>query len=229
MITLLHGDDIVSSRHELNRLIKITVNKETIRFDGNNLDQALLMQSLSSDSLFGRDILIVIENLLSSIAKKSKLSGSLTKLIQNSANDAKLILWEDKILTKNAISLIGGNINVRLFKLPVSVFQFLDGLKPNNAKMSLSLFAQSTQTHPAELIFNLLVRRIRQLIMIKDNVNPNDFPDWQRYRLTNQVKLFTMEKLLDMYQRLISLEYSFKTGATPFTFTQLIEQYIIDI
>jgi len=48
-------------------------------------------------------------------------------------------------------------------------------------------------------------------------------------RLTNQAKSFTMDTLLSMHTKLIDLEYSLKTGATPYTLTQLIITFILDI
>jgi len=75
----------------------------------------------------------------------------------------------------------------------------------------------------------MLETRVRQLIEVKDSVMPNKMSPWQQSRLTNQGKSFTMDKLLVMHQQLIDLEYSFKTGTTPFTLSQLIIQFILEL
>lgn len=227
MITLLHGDDDVRSRDELTKRIDTAKNKDVRRLDGKILDEISLVQALESLALFGGDTLIIIENLLATIGKKSKATDKLTAILRSS--DVDIVLWEPKEVGKTAIEALGKKGAVQLFKTPVIIFQFLDGLRPGNTRPSLLLFSECLISNPPEVIFTLLVRRVRQLIMVKDNVSPAGLADWQRTRLTSQAKLFTMEKLLAMYKDLADTEYRIKTGTTPFTFSQHLEQFLIDI
>ena len=75
----------------------------------------------------------------------------------------------------------------------------------------------------------MIVRRVRQLILLRDTVIPEGLSGWQLTRLTRQAKLFTMDRLLTMYKKLLEMEFSIKNGSSPFTLRQLTEQFIIDL
>ena len=229
MITLLHGDNVETSRAELLRLKKQTQG-EVRQLHGPTLGETELIEALEAASLFGKEKLVVIENLLSGLKRKPKNLELLVKRLTSRAADTHIILWENREISETSLKPLGSKLNVKLFKVPPLIFQFLDSLRQGNPKMPLTLFEKilNSQQSP-ELIFALIVRRVRLLIIIKDNLRPPTLGEWQFARLTSQAKLFTMEKLLDMHARLLKLEYSFKSGVSPFTFAQLIEQFLIDI
>lgn len=229
MITLLHGDNIETSRSELMRLKDQASGKETRLLDGRSVNEVNLTQALESQALFGSGTLVIIENLFGKLGKKLKLIASLAAIIIRSSNTTDIILWEDRDVSITVIKSLGTGVKVQLFKTPISLFQFLDSLGSGNVKNSLLLFQKTLETHAPELILTMIVRRMRQYIMLKDNVTPEGLQDWQVSRLTSQAKSFTMEKLLSMYQRLLDIEYSIKTGSSPFTLTQHLEQFIIDL
>ena len=229
MITLLHGDNSQASRVELLNLKDHSGNLEIRQLDGKNLDSVTLVQALDSSSLFGGDTLIIIENFLTKLGKKSKTSEALIKTLVSQAAERTVVLWEEKEIGKANVDLLGKNVLVKLFKTPAVIFQFLDSIKPGNTKNMLMLFSQSVTNNAPEVTFTLLTRRFRQLIMLKDNITPEVLADWQRDRLTTQARLFTMDKLVAMYRSLASLDYKIKTGTTAFTLTQLLEQFLLDI
>jgi len=228
MLIILHGDNIVASRAELNRLKEAAKDKEIRDINGKNLDETSLRQAVESSSLFGDTLCIVIEQLFSNLGRKEKLIKLYASIIQEAAKQNEIILWEPKELGKTAISLFPST-SIKLFKLPAVIFEFLDALLPHNQKSLLTIFDGLVKTEAPELILYMIESRVRQLIQLKDGVMPNKMSPWQQSRLTNQGKSFTMDKLLVMHQQLIDLEYSFKTGTAPFTLSQLIIQFILDI
>lgn len=223
MITLLHGDHIEASRNELNTIKKEAGEKEIRQLDGQSIESATLIQSLDSSSLFGGEILVVIERLFSKLGRQQKkieeLAGMLAK------TQADIVLWEDKEVGATVIKNLG-TATVRLFKLPVLIFQFLDTVKPNNVKQLLTLFEQLDSP---ELVFAMLVKRVRQLISIADGGTPAGLQGWQVARLTTQAKSFTMSELVALYTRLGHAEYAIKSGTSPFTMRQLLEQIVVAI
>ena len=72
MITLLHGDNIEASRLELTSIITKGKDKEIRTLDGKHLDENALIQAMESNSLFGINILVVIENLFTPLGRKIK-------------------------------------------------------------------------------------------------------------------------------------------------------------
>lgn len=231
MLVLLHGDHIVSSRTELTRRIAEAKNqeKEIRQFDGSLVDAQSLTQALESSSLFGGTVLVVIEGLLTKLGKKEKQAIPLTDIIKQSADTADIILWEGKEIGKILTGLLGTKASVQLFKTPVVIFKLLDSVAPGRAAAILPLLQEALSIDAAELIFTLLVRRIRQLIQLRDNVTPEGLQGWQAGRLTSQAKSFTMDKLLSMEKKLLDIDIATKTGASPFALAQQLELFLIDI
>ena len=229
MIILLHGDNIEASRSEMLRLKDQAGGKEIRLLDGKSVNEANLTQALESEALFGGGTLVIIENLFGKLGKKQKNIADLAEIIIRSSNTSDIILWEDREVSITVIKSLGKAVKIQLFKTPISLFQFLDSLGAGSTKNSLLLFQKTLETHAPELILSMIVRRMRQCIMLKDNVTPEGLQDWQASRLTAKAKYFTMKKLLSMYQRLLDIEYAIKSGNSAFTLTQQLEQLVIDL
>lgn len=225
-MTLLHGDNIDASRAELLRLIAGARGKEVRELNGRSIEQSQLTQALESSSLFGGEIVVVVENLFGKLGRKVKLIESLAAILLRSSETTDVILWEDKELGTTVIKSLG-KVTVKTFKTPAIIFQLLDGLRPGGARSSTPLFHEVVAVQPAEITYTLLMRRVRQLIELTDSVTPEGLAPWQAARLTAQARLFTMNELIGMHTKLLDMDIAIKTGTTPFTLTQLIEQFLI--
>lgn len=229
MITLLHGDNESASRTYLSTLKQEAKDKEIRIVDGRSLDEKSLIETVESRSLFNNSVLFIIEQLFGKLGKKLKLQEQYTVILKNASKNADIILWEKKEAGAILLKLLGPTASVKLFNIPSVIFQFLDALEPHSAPKLLGLFKQTVQTEAPELVHALLSRRLRQLLMVFDGTVPPGLQSWQVGRLTRQAKLFTMDKLLTMYQNLLDIEFSIKSGTSPFTMKQQIEQFIISI
>ena len=230
-MTLLHGNNIVASRAKLIERVDEARGhgKEIRQLDGKTLNPQGLTQAVESSSLFGGNILVIIEGLLIKLGKKENLAVQLIDILKRSESTIDIILWEEKEIGKTLITLLGSKCSVELFKTPVVIFQLLDGISPAKTDMLVKLLRQALELDAAELIFALLVRRIRQLIQLRDNVTPEGLQGWQAGRLTSQAKSFTMDRLLIMEKRLLEIDVSMKTGTSPFPLAQQLELFIIDL
>lgn len=228
MITLLHGDDIQASRNELHRRIAAAPGRELREVNGRSIEPALLVQALESSSLFGSDRLVIIENLFGKLGRKTSSITTLAKILEKSSASTDVILWEDTILGSTALKALG-YAQVKLFKMPAVIFQLLDGLRPKSATVLIPLVNTVISLEPPEVLYTLLVRRVRQLIQVSQNVSPVGLAPWQATRLTAQARLFTMNELVNMHATLLAMDIGIKTGSSPFTLTQQIEQFIISI
>lgn len=228
MITLLHGDNIVESRGKLDELRAHARGKEIRYVDGKTATDDEILQAIESHSLFGGETLVIIENFFSFPGKKTKVTTKRAELLKQ-VKDTDIIVWESKEVTKSLLTALGSSAHAELFKLPVVIFDFLDNLKPGNRRTLLGLFKDATARDAPELIHALLIRRIRQLLMVRDGVMPSEVQPWQAKRLTNQAGLFTMDQLLSLYKQLHAGEIAIRTGSTPFTLSEHIEQVLINI
>jgi len=227
MLTILHGDNIVLSRAELVRLREAHKDKEIRTIDGKHCDENMLRQALESSSLFQESLVVIIENLFANLGRKQKEGKHIAGIIEEAGKTIDIVLWESKELGKTVPGYFP-KANVRLFKTPAIIFEFLDSINPNAKKQTLELLTRLLATEPPELVLYMIESRIRQLIQVKDGSGGAMSP-WQRSRLTNQAKFFTMDKLLMMHTTIADLEFSLKTGTTPMTLSELITQYIIEL
>jgi len=228
MLTLLHGDNIVASRNELTRLKELAKDKEIRDINGKNISESDLRQAVESSSLFGNTMLVVIEQLFSGLGKKEKLVKLFGEILNAASLSVDIIIWEPKELGKTALGCFS-KAHIQLYKTPTVLFEFLDTLKPNNAKQSILLMEKMGDTVAPELLLYMMEMRVRQLIQVKDNITPEKMSPWQMMRLTNQSKSFTMDKLLFMHTELLQMEFAYKSGRTPFTLSELISQLIINL
>lgn len=197
MITIFHGDNYVLSRRALNQ----SLTKTPERLDAKNLTEERLTQALESNPMFQIPKIFVIENLLS--LPHSQTKENLIKIvINNSASE--IYLWEKKALSPTLKKQFVKAV-IKEFKLPASLFNFLDDLTLANFHLALI-------NNPAELIFYLLHRRISQLIQGKDDPNSLKGAPWQIAKLKNQAKKYSLDQLLNFHHQLLTLDEQLKTS-----------------
>lgn len=190
MQIVLHGDNLVASRERLHQLIAQakTRKEEIVRLSGDKVTPTDVIQALESQSLFGTDRLVVLEN-----------------PTQPPSTSGNLVIWCSKELSKTALAKYK-SFQAELFKTPKIIFQFLDSL-------SLKLLHQCLTTEAPELVFYLLSRRISDLIVAKDTPQLLKQAPWQKQRLIAQASRFSLDQLLGLHQSLLDIDISQKTGS----------------
>lgn len=213
MITILHGQDLVASRsHLLACLEKSRLGgREIIWLGKGDLTGERTSQVFGESTLFGGSTTVVLENYL-------KLKPTLNKLLERSS--AEIFLWEDDKRAPTSLSLFPG-AKVLEFKLPSSLFKFLDGLRPNSPKSNIALYRLALVGSSAEMIFALLARRFVDLLL-----PPAKAADWQRARLLGQSRMFPQGKLAKSIHDLVALDLGQKTSSTPLSLTDELELFL---
>ncbi|MDO9027932.1 MAG: hypothetical protein Q7U68_03620, partial [Candidatus Roizmanbacteria bacterium] len=220
---------IEASRLELTSIIAKAVDKEIRTLDGKHLDETSLIQAMESNSLFSSNVLVIIENLFAPLGRKTKRIKEFTGILDNNTQTTDCICWEPKELSKETLSCFQSKIISNLFSIPKTIFIFLDAMKMNNTNMLLSTIDDLFRTSAPELVWSMMITRMRQLIQIQSGVTPAKLQSWQVSRLTNQSRSFTMNKLLQSYSKMLDMEYKLKTGLSPFTMTEMIKQWLIEL
>ena len=132
MITILHGQNLVASRKELQR-IKDDFRGEIISLDGKNLTETDFIQATSSNSMFSTNRLVVIEGLPK------------VDLIDVTSN---LVIWEDK-----KVVCPKGIKNLE-FKIPQTIWNFLDNMTVPNFRAAL-------KDNDIQFIFIMMARQYK--------------------------------------------------------------------
>jgi len=225
---LLHGDYQLKSRQQLNELVDQARQKdqEIVRLDGKKIDQTDLTEALRSQSFFGSDRLVVIENLFS--RPQSQVKKSLIKIILRNP-DQQVVFWESKKIDGRKLSSIKKFTDIKLFKTPAVIFKFLDNFQPNYNKQALDYLRQTLSDGAAELVLFLLARRVRNLIIAKTSSQDLQGAPWQKARLYKQAELFKEKKLVNIYQQILQIDRSIKTGQAILGLSDQLDLLVLDL
>lgn len=217
---ILHGDNLLASRKRLVEEIRAFRQKgkvEVIRLLPPRINLTDLKQALESSSLFNQDRLVVLEQLFSG-------RNSATKQIADYLSrhsDTNVILWENKKLPATTISSL--KARQQLFELPKVIYKLLDNFIPGNRRQLINLFQQTMTNQPAELIFFLLVRHIKDLIIVSDAKSTASFPAWKTSSLSRQAARFKPADLTSIFKRLLDIEWGIKSGQSPLSLKYQLE------
>lgn len=228
MITLIHGTDIVTSRKFF---LEEKEKKDGQILDGEKVTLTDLTQIFEGGGLFEDTKTIFIEHFFNKKKKKDEFA-TLSEYLQKQSSHT-IYLWEGKELEKSSQNVFKTAIP-RVFKLPQTLFVFLDSLKPGNGKQLIKLFHQTLETTDAEMIFFMLVRQFRLLLALSE---PSDeqidelkrLAPWQKTKLQQQAHVFGKKTLTIIYERLFLLEKGQKTGNLSNTILTNIDFLLAEI
>lgn len=253
MITLIHGDDSALSRNYYFELK--SKSKDGIVLEGAKITFTDLTQALEGQDLFGNTKEIFIEELLSK-RKNSKEVDALISLLTQTPQT--VFLWESKELTAKQLSLFKGAA-IKLFKIPATIFAFLDAFRPHNAKQLIELFHKTLEDKDPEFVFFMLQRQVRILLTLnkKDpsviaskakqssseiatsQTPRNDgktvisevarLAPWQKGKLEKQAGMFAEEKLKDIHSQIFDIELDLKTGNLTLPLQQTLDLLLLKI
>lgn len=230
MIHILHGDNTEKSRWELIKLKEAAKLAEVITFDGKTVSFTDLDQALYSNTLFGSDRLVIIELLFRRLHKKSTELAAFSEWFKKLAPELHIIFWEDKELTKTQLALFPKKTDIALFKIDKNVFAFTESLRPGNGQKMQELLHLALLDDAAELIFALLVRQLRLLIMVSDRgQDAVQLAPWQASKLVKQASFFRLADLVQLYRQLLVIDGKIKTSNSPFTLSQELELFVTKI
>lgn len=209
MITVIHGDDTVTSRNFF--LLEKQKSKNSILQDSKNLELSDLLQILESKNLFFEEKSIFIENFFSS----KQLLGS-KEAIQTMENlKTDIFLYDSSELSKTQLAVFK-NPRKKLFKLPQELFVFLDNIRPKS-NQNVVYFHNSLKNSTEDMIFYMIIRQFRLLLaLLGSEVGNIDevkrLAPWQRSKLNSQARLFSEESLKNIYKKLFEIDLAYKSG-----------------
>lgn len=238
MITIIHGDDIVSSRNFfISQKQKI---KNPLEFAGENITLTALVQIFEGGELFSDQKTLFLEDFLTK-RKASKDKDEILSYLEKYQNQ-EIFFWEGKEISAKSF-LVFKNPEVRHFKLPQSLFLFLDSLRPGKGPLLIPLSHKTLKNMEVELVFYMLVRQFRLLLALSPR-HPDPpaggegsqvideakrLAPWQKGKLQRQASFFTAKELKNHFSRLYEIDLAQKTGALSFTLTQAIDIFLLDL
>lgn len=207
----IHGDFHAGSRKFLSSFLENSKDKDIFKVNGEKADLTEIIQATASDSLFGGDKLVVIENLFSRL--KSKTQEDILEFIKDYDGENQIIFWEKKSIGKVLQRRLPKDTHVKEFKTPAVIFKFVENVSPKNKKMALTLFTQVLESQSAQFVFAMLIRQMRMMIMIAGGEKVAGAP-WMIGKIKKQAEEFGLPSLLTNYEKLYIIDKQIKTGQT---------------
>lgn len=220
MLTIICGEDVVASRDYLSLLKKeyLSNGYEIKIVPREEIDKIQLWMA-ESQSLFYQKKIFFSERLNQFLKKTDKKTVNVLEKIAK-MKDVDLIDWEDVSLWEIKLKKIG---KVKEFKPNQTIFKLQDALYPSNRLGFISLLDSLSENIEENFIFIMLVRYVRNLIIIKEGSTPSKMQSWQTYKLKSQASLWKTENLINFYEALFKIEIGLKTSSNPFSIKESLE------
>ncbi len=225
MIHIFCGEDSVASRKQY--LFEIEKQKkagvEVLSLFPNQIID--LNKGMGNNlSLFSTTQVYVVEGLEKAGFRKS------TKAKKDSIFEAIVALSTDKTITlldweedkPSRLLKLKDLAKVTESKPSQSVFQLLDLCVPKNKIPFITALREVLQTQADMLVFVLLFRHIRQLVLIQSGEEVKIAP-WQKYKLQSLSRQWEKNALLHFYEGLIKIEFSSKSGENAYGIGKSLE------
>lgn len=205
---IIHGENTFLSRKKLHELIDQAREKQIdlSRLEASKLSTAQLEQELGSDSLFGGNRLLVIEELHS--LPTSNRKKELIDIVSQAKQD--LILYEKRALTATMLKKFPG-VQTFDFKITNELWELLDILGQRDKKKLLLKLAAAITQNDVFFVYTMIVRQTRLLIQIKAGGQVAGAP-FMVAKLKKQADAFTLDQLLALHAQLFKLEVAQKTS-----------------
>ncbi len=226
---ILHGENTVQSRNRLFQLITEARSRgvQVVHLDAKKLELPLLEETIGSDSLFGEEKLIVIEE-LHSLPKSSKKDQLLAFLHPGFAH---VLMWEKRDLTPTMLKKFQHSQHEQ-FKITNHLFKWLDavdGQLPASRSAQLILLLRAAIESDGDfLCFTMLIRQVRMLLQAKENVFAGMAP-FMIGKLKKQASTFSLDQLMRIHHQLLTLDIAEKTSSTRLNLAQELELLMIKL
>lgn len=209
---VLHGDNQVESRKKLSLLISQAKKKgiEVAKVDGKTAAKGDFMLLSRSQTLLAEEMLVISENFFSGNKKSFEITDEIVK-----NNGTVFVFWEEKTLSPAILKKLPKDLEIEGFKIPSSVFKFLDFILPKNTKEMLNLYHEALKQSTPEFLLIMAARQVRLLIWAKGNPETLKVQDWQKSRLRKQAEKFSIGRLIELHGKLLELDRMNKRSQLP--------------
>lgn len=215
---LVSGSDTVNARRKFVSLKQTFNNANFIEIDLSAISLNELIERLQLTDMFNQTV-FVFEN-FSLISKDFWVS-----LFQN-LNDTSAIFNAIGKSTGRIPSEYKKQLKIFSFDTRTEIFDLLNTIDPGKIRNLVTQLEKNLETLPEPVIMTMIQNRIRDLIIIKSSPDSFSGLAWQKFQLQKQAENFSLNNLIKLYRRLLSLEIREKTSANPDSYSS---HFVLDL
>ena len=185
MLTIICGEDSITSRNYYSSLKKNYQDKDfqVIEIPSSELENIPSWMG-ESRSLFKENKVFFTVNVNKRVSRKLNLK--INKVVDQIIKDKtiEVVDWEEEISSRSLKFPKG--VTVKEFKPSQNIFKLQDALYPGNLKSFLSILNQLTETVDENFVFIMLIRHLKNLLLVKTGQSNSKLQSWQIAKLRNQ-------------------------------------------
>lgn len=209
MITIFCGEDPTASRKLFSDHLALLKGKGyEIAYGLGNVDY--------SSTLFDDKRAFVLENSLSKKAERD----AVIKLLKNV--EAEVVFWEETA-DERTLKRNFPKAKIVATKLSSSLWKLLDNFYPGNLQQTITTLRQIQDTNDIHLIHFMLMRRLKELLVISQGGQPAKLASWQVGKLKTQARAWRPEMLESCFKKLVEIEMQTKSGTMVYELNKALE------
>lgn len=222
MLTIVCGEDSITSRNYYSSLKKNYQDKnfQIIEIPSSDLENISSWMG-ESRSLFKENKVFFTVNINKRLSRKLNLK--INKVVDQIIKDksVELVDWEEEKSSRELKFPKG--IVVKEFKPSQNIFKLQDALYPGNLKFFLSILNQLTETVDENFVFIMLIRHLRNLLLVKTGQGNSKLQNWQIAKLKSQASKWELDKLINFYDAFHKIDISQKTSTNPYSLKKSLD------
>ena len=213
MITIICGEDFVSSRNYYNQQrINITPNQSALSFN-KLIDFFEHWENNAAANLFQQKSIYFLENINKQINLKIN-HKQVKKLEEIHLNkEISVFIWEENVPSRE-IKLKKCAL-IKEFKPNQTIFKLINACYPGNKLGFLSTLNSLKTSLDEYFIFIMLIRHLRKLILAKEKIYGERLAPWQKSQLDSQASKWSKNSLIKYYDSFFRIDLTTKTGTNP--------------
>ncbi|PJC80770.1 hypothetical protein CO008_00970 [Candidatus Roizmanbacteria bacterium CG_4_8_14_3_um_filter_36_12] len=222
MLTIICGEDSITSRNYYSSLKKNYQDKDfqVIEIPSSELENIPSWMG-ESRSLFKENKVFFTVNVNKRVSRKLNLK--INKVVDQIIKDKtiEVVDWEEEISSRSLKFPKG--VTVKEFKPSQNIFKLQDALYPGNLKSFLSILNQLTETVDENFVFIMLIRHLKNLLLVKTGQSNSKLQSWQIAKLRNQASKWRQDKLINFYDAFHKIDVSQKTSTNPYSLKKSLD------
>ncbi|MEK9179352.1 MAG: hypothetical protein AAB893_02690 [Patescibacteria group bacterium] len=183
-----------------------------------------IANNVGNVGLFSEKKLVVFKNIFLNQVTRGKMSDKIEQIFSylSKCEGTDILFIEDDPNKSKHYKNFFPKAVYKEFKIPMYVFAFMDSFFPGNPVKCFEYLGKTIKYSAAELAFHMLKRRIRELILVKQDKLSGNYMPWQLGKLKKQAGEWDVEKLVSVYESLFKIEKGIKTGNQPSSMEKLL-------